>query len=59
MENLRLTFEILHNIEKLVIHIRLLMKLNFNLIEIGERVLQASVMVSWEKFKGRQLQNVD
>ena len=37
--NLRLTFEVLHYVEELVIDVGLIGKLNFDLVEVAESVL--------------------
>ena len=37
--DLRLGFELLHNVEEVIIHLRLVAKLQFHLVQVTERVL--------------------
>lgn len=42
--NLRLTLEVLHNIQKAVINIGLIVKLDLDLVKIGQRVLLMRIL---------------
>ena len=45
--NLRLALKVFHNVQKAVIYVRMITELHFDLIEIGQSVLQKIKSVSW------------